>query len=191
MRALKAIAVDDMDTDVPAAAIPLIPQLKHQVRDLVRELLNGSLARAGSSPSPAKVRAAVASTLKAGGVTLGSGGADPPYGPFDVAVLPVPGHRELLAVLVTLSVRCGDDGSIYLFEREGRSGGSRLRSRATTTRTCQVRWGASRSRFLRREAKAGRSWSPSTRCPGVRRRGGPFVIGRCARGATPIGLECW
>ncbi|HEY0384527.1 MAG TPA: hypothetical protein VGC64_00880, partial [Pyrinomonadaceae bacterium] len=118
---LQAIKTDEFETRVPPAARPLLVQLKHQLRDLIADTLN---APAGRSAQRAALRARVLVKLGEMGIKVG----DPPsdknyqytYGYIeDIGFQTPPRHPELLAVVTSLTVRCGEDSSLYLFRREG------------------------------------------------------------------------
>jgi hypothetical protein len=111
----------DLPYSVPESVQPLLTQLKHQLRDLISETITENPSLSGR-----RLRREVLRRLATTGVHL----ADrteyksieevPPFtygGIWDVSFHKPKGHRNLIAVVTTLEIGCGDDSSLYLFER--------------------------------------------------------------------------
>jgi len=109
-------------TDVPSIAQGLLPQLKAGLRAIALQVLN---RHPGASPED--LRAFLIADIKAAGIeVLSSRGAgtveseEERFGfVYDVRVQRPSGHPELIAVVFTLTIPCGTDDSLTLFENEG------------------------------------------------------------------------
>jgi hypothetical protein len=117
---LHRVPVEDMDTDVPAAARPLLSRLKQELRALVA----ARLATAGERPAAA-LRARLIADLRPAGARLDAKGRtrneEPAHRYGDILELQVeepPAHPGLLTVAITLGIMCGSDTSLYVFRRE-------------------------------------------------------------------------
>src|SRR5215467_4432763 len=125
--ALRNFKTDWMDTFIPDGAAPLITSLKHQLRDVILNVLN---ARSPEPVSPDVAQSIVLSSLASQGVKVEQ--------PHSTNLAPAPGEQEyvygdinevtvrqptsdpdLLAITTTLGVCCGDDTSLYLVRRQG------------------------------------------------------------------------
>jgi len=114
----------ELDGDLPQALKPLLVRLKHQLRDLIQLKLNEN----PDSITPEELQQQILDDLGQNGVSIG-----PPdeetlnkdfrnnvytYGDIDAISISRPaGHRDLLAVKTTIGVCCGDDTSLYIFQR--------------------------------------------------------------------------
>ena len=104
---------------VPEAARPLLKQLKHQLRDLIAATLNAQSANLGERDRLAED---LIGTLKSGGVIVGDKGSpDTQFfgGVYDIKIRRPAGHPELLAAVTDMQIPCGEDASLYLFQRDG------------------------------------------------------------------------
>jgi len=115
LKALRAIDVDrEMpDTDVPPLVAQLMKNAKHDLRDLAGAALN---AQSGDA------KALIIEALAEEGVDTDEKSCDcmGDYGRLlTLDVAPLAGHRDIVAVEITLSLPCGDDSALYLF-RNGR-----------------------------------------------------------------------
>jgi hypothetical protein len=125
VRQLKTVEVADFPpTDVPAAARPLLKQLKHQLRDLIAETLNEHHHR---QRSPDETRAAILDRLRSLGVILkpivpGVQRYDPELDKYgyirDIRIAEAPEVKNLLVAVTTLQIPCGSDSSLYIFMRK-------------------------------------------------------------------------
>jgi hypothetical protein len=123
LKRLRAIKTDDFTTEVPPVAKTLLVQLKHQLRDLVLDLLN---TPSGQRLSAGGLRAKAVSRLGAMGVRIGAPRTDRFYqylygDIIDLKLDRLPQHPDLLALTTAVSIRCGEDNSFYLFRRQGAS----------------------------------------------------------------------
>jgi hypothetical protein len=117
LRQLRQVTVvDGIGYDVPPSAIPLLTQLKHQLLNTFREALKES----GSSVTGAQVRQRMLSRLEEADVRIGrrDNGI---YGDIDDVQVGRPsGHADLVVFVSTISIACGEDSSIYVFQRRNR-----------------------------------------------------------------------
>ena len=125
--ALRNFKTDWMDTSIPDGAAPLITSLKHQLRDVVLNVLNSV------SPEPAcpdVARSIALSSLASQGVKVEQPDCDSVVQPTDeheyaygdiheIAVRRPTSDPDLLAITTTLGVCCGEDTSLYLVRRLG------------------------------------------------------------------------
>lgn len=122
---LKSIELKDSDfpyADVPSLAQQLLSQLKQGLRQEIFDALeNEHLA----SASPEAVRDAILRNLRASHVEIWSPHPSEKddiselYGrllKFNVTM--PPGHPDLLAFQTDVSIPCGDDSSLYIFQRK-------------------------------------------------------------------------
>ena len=126
INALKRIHTDSYETDIPAAARPLLTTLKHQLRDLIGEVL----ASEGSAASAQQVEARAIVDLRSAGIVLNEqecglvdeNYVDRGYDYGQIHSITVSRPRpcfDLIAVTTTIGVCCGEDTSLYLFKHEG------------------------------------------------------------------------
>jgi hypothetical protein len=125
--ALRSFKTDSMDDFIPDGAVPLLTSLKHQLRDVVLNVLNtGSPERV----SPEMVQAMALSNLSSQGAKVElpdcEGVVQPTdeheyaYGDiYEVTVRQPTSDPDLLVITTTLGVCCGDDTSLYLVRRQG------------------------------------------------------------------------
>lgn len=116
VRRLRVIEIPEKDfspTEVVPSARPLLKTLKHQLRDFILEVLTSSEDRPIDSDA---VRDSLAKALEAEGITLDADYST--YGSLaDIRIeKPFP-QRDLLVATVTLTLPCGLDTSLYVFER--------------------------------------------------------------------------
>lgn len=116
LRDVKLVNGDELGYNVPAEAKPLLKTLKHQLRDLITEIIN---SEPNSTATPEELEARVLSTLRRAGVEVGPSGDYPWYGQIsEIAIRRPEAHEKLLAVTTTVEISCGNDTSLYLFERK-------------------------------------------------------------------------
>jgi hypothetical protein len=116
--------IKSSDVEVPPEARGLLTSLKHEIRDLVSEIINDN----DQSVSAKNLRTRIWDQLTAKGVTIGQPRehsiseyeweSKDAYGDlFDITVSKPPGHPDLLAITTTLEIPCGRDSSLYLFQK--------------------------------------------------------------------------
>jgi hypothetical protein len=126
---LRNFKTDWMDTFVPDGAVPLLTSLKHQLRDVVLNVLN-TTSQERLSPEMAQTMAL--SNLSNHGakielpdcdaVVQPAGEREYAYGDiYGVTVRQPTSNPDLLVITTTLGVCCGDDTSLYLARRQGQS----------------------------------------------------------------------
>jgi hypothetical protein len=126
MLKLRQIRVKELDTDVPEAARPLLITVKQELCGLIQDTLNNPDFR---GMNPQQLQAQIVSWLKSSGVAVAEpqpasdtespGNAISPFGTLLGVTLATPdGYPDLLVATTTLSIPCGDDGSLYLFEKQ-------------------------------------------------------------------------
>lgn len=139
VRTLREIRVKDEDSTVPPLARPLLTTLKHQLRDLIKETLDSKLPESGDLSA---VRAALSAELARQGIVPETPGVVAERGPterrdtifFDtpvdvswygtvqeISISRISDHPDLIGATVTVGVMCGEDSSLYLFERNGKN----------------------------------------------------------------------
>lgn len=120
---------DEMETAIPPHVRSLLKELKHELRDLITQVLNSP---DGSVASTANLESAITERLREIGIapqprkTVVYSGPDSltedtwhPYGQINAIRVEKPdSHPELLAVVTTLNISCGEDSSLYVFERK-------------------------------------------------------------------------
>src|SRR5262249_25570398 len=120
---------EEMDTRVSLEAQRLLKELKHDLLDLITQTLNSP---EGSVAPPMGLESAVTERLRKLGIvaeprkTIGYSGPESltedtwrPYGQINAIRMEKPdSHPELLTVLTTLNIPCGEDSSLYVFERK-------------------------------------------------------------------------
>jgi hypothetical protein len=109
---------DDLGYTVPPAAIPLLTQVKHQLRDLFLTTVNDL----GAGANAQNVKAAVLGRLQTAGVAVPFTNPNDsfPYGSLvELAVEQPPQHPDLLLFSPRLGIACGDDSPLYLFRKSG------------------------------------------------------------------------
>jgi hypothetical protein len=111
---------DIPDNDVSERVRPLLTDLKHGLRDWIGQLLNDSGSR---NPKDAE-KAAIASLMAASVYTdsqdaeYGSEEDKHPYGWVEELRIEQPkDNSQLLAVTTTIGLNCGNDTSLYVFQR--------------------------------------------------------------------------
>lgn len=111
--------------DVPPAAQKLLPLFKQGLRERINHSLN---AHAASSPDI--LRSFILADLAAGGIeSFSAQEFENNYNPdadkfgylYDVEVRQPTRHPDLLAVVTSITVPCGSDSSLNLFQRSGAS----------------------------------------------------------------------
>src|SRR5437763_7564703 len=115
MRTLKL--VDSIGYEVPPDAIPLLTQVKHQLRDLFLKTLNDS----GPGTTATKAKSAFLAQLGAAGIAVpGDSREDEVYGHiWSINVEQRFGHPDLLIFSPELSIACGNDSPLYVFQKNG------------------------------------------------------------------------
>jgi hypothetical protein len=118
LQAFDAAAAYERGDKIPTEVRDLLTRLKHQLRDLIERTLDDGV---GPRSTPAAARARVLAALRREGVSTGGPEDDVhTFGSVVAINFTRPrGHPELLAATTTVSVHCGDDGSLYLFRRAG------------------------------------------------------------------------
>ncbi len=123
---LHQISADDYK--VPLEARPLLERLKHQIRDLISQILTTTSTEQRNSVA---LRTRIWDELTSRGVTIGQPREHPTsdddweskyrYGDlFDVKVNHSVRHPDLIAVTTTLEIPCGQDSSLYVFRKSSR-----------------------------------------------------------------------
>jgi len=114
---LQGIPVGDEETAVPPDAALLMINAKHDLRDLAQVVLK---SQSGNGPAiAASVRNTMVAALQANGIEVGAESTTEQYGNVVAIDVAAPeGHRDLLAVVVTLSIPCGADSALFLFRRD-------------------------------------------------------------------------
>src|SRR5215472_8141538 len=112
---------DDHEADVPAAVIPMLTRLKHDLLASFQQVLNES----GPGVQAATAQEELLRRLQAAGVGLTDFYSEADQGGygliFNLEVRQPSGHSDLLMFRSELSIECGDDSSLYVFQkREGR-----------------------------------------------------------------------
>ncbi len=115
VHALRQVKIEDqIGYDVPPQAIPLLTQLKHQLLHQFQAVL-----KAGDPAlTAATIHQRMLRRLQRAGIRIGD---DSPTGYGSISKLEVhqpPGHPELLVFLSDVSIACGEDSSLYVFERQ-------------------------------------------------------------------------
>jgi hypothetical protein len=126
---LKQIHTDSDDANIPPAAKPLLTTLKHQLRDLIGEIL----ASEGGDASAQQIEARVIEELRRSGIDVREPlchvydpnevdkGYD--YGEIYNITVERPDSdlciNNLIGVTTGIGVLCGEDTSLYLFRHEG------------------------------------------------------------------------
>ncbi len=125
MLQLRQIRVKELDTDIPEAAKPLLTTVKQELCGLIQDTLNNPDFR---GMNPQELRAQIVSRLKSVGIAVAepqptsdtetAANAISPFGTLLGVTLATPdGYPDLLVATTTLSIPCGDDSSLYLFEK--------------------------------------------------------------------------
>lgn len=119
IRQLQQFKTNDYDTRVPDAARPLLTLLKQQLLNLINETIQ---APENQGKSPAQLRAITIKKLAKLGIKLGYWTEDTPdtyiYGYISKITLQhPPKNPNLLAVTTTIGVCCGEDTSLYIFQK--------------------------------------------------------------------------
>lgn len=105
------------DTNVPAAARPLLTDLKLDLRRLILDHIQSAR---GSRLDPDEIRSSVIEDLETNRVHVGGEGCTD-HGCIAAITLERPdGHPDLLVATTTLGINCGEDSSLYIFNDSGR-----------------------------------------------------------------------
>jgi hypothetical protein len=109
---------DELGYTVPGGDIPLLTQVKHQLRDLFAQ----ALVESGPGVDAKTAKARFLQLLRDAGVEV-PGAASPsesPYGRIlDVRVEQRPDLQDVILFSPRLSIACGDDSPLYAFEKAG------------------------------------------------------------------------
>lgn len=106
---------NDWGNDVPTPVIPLLPQLKHQLLALFQKVLVDEGARATQFAATATLRSKMLTHLQAAGVWIEDSYT---YGGITELEVSRPrGHPDLLVFRIDLGIDCGEDNSLYVFQR--------------------------------------------------------------------------
>jgi len=126
---LQGIPVGEEETGVPPDVNLLMTNAKHDLRDLAQQVLK---SQPGNAPEIAPaVQNAMVAALAAEGIAAGRDSAT--YGDIaSIEVVAPQGHRDLLAVVVALSIPCGSDSALYLFQQDPSWSGGRPRPPGST-----------------------------------------------------------
>lgn len=112
---LQGIPVGEEETGVPPDVNLLMANAKHDLRDLAQQVLKSQPGNA-TEIAPAVQSALIAALASEG---IAAGGESAKYGDIaSIEVVAPPGHRDLLAVVVALSIPCGSDSALFLFRHE-------------------------------------------------------------------------
>ena len=114
---LQGIPVGDEQTEVPRGASFLMTNAKHDLRELAQEALKSQPGNAREiAPS---VRNAMVAALASERIGIGDELQTEQYGSVvSVDVIAPEGHRNLLAVVVELSIPCGSDAALFVFRHD-------------------------------------------------------------------------
>ncbi len=107
---------EEIPTDVPQAARPLLTQLKHELRNLILNTVNDPASRGLNTM---QLTQSVLQKLKTAGVQVG-GHDQPEYfgGISRLKIVEPSGHPELRGVTTTVHLSCGSDTSLYILRRQ-------------------------------------------------------------------------
>ena len=118
-------AIESQERAVPAAAVPLLTSYKHQLRDLITEIVRTS-ADARVVDLEQRYKAAIARagvalpTLSSDGRDLPRDDPSHPYGRLGRIEVRSPGSFENIRVISTsFLIGCDTDTSLYVFEKKG------------------------------------------------------------------------
>lgn len=108
---------DELGYDVPVAAIPLIPRLKHQLLHLFEHVLKDG----GPDLTATDAQRQMARKLRHAGIQVHDNTfEDSGYGYiYKVEVKQPAGDHDLLVFRTTIGIACGEDSSLYVFQRLG------------------------------------------------------------------------
>ncbi len=126
---LKQVHTDSYDANIPPAAKPLLTTLKHQLRDLIGEIL----ASEASDASAQQIEARVIEELRHSGLDVkeplchvyDQNEVDKGYDYGDIYNITVERPdsdfciNNLIGVTTSIGVLCGEDASLYLFKHDG------------------------------------------------------------------------
>jgi len=114
---LQGIPVDDEQTEVPRGASLLMTNAKHDFRELAQDVLKSQPGNARVI-APA-VRNAIVAALASEGIGIGDELQTEQYGSVvSIDVIAPEGHRNVLAVVVELSIPCGSDAALFVFRHD-------------------------------------------------------------------------
>ena len=106
--------------NVPPEAFSQMQNEKHALRELVRAVLNSEPPTASSE----QLHHSVADALAKSGVRIQDQSStddpkEPMFGRITLQIERVLGHKDLVAAKVGLSIPCGTDGALYLYQQTG------------------------------------------------------------------------
>ena len=106
--------------DVPPEAFSQMQNEKHALRELVRSVLNSEPPTSSSEQLHNSITDALA---KSGVIIQDQSSVDDPkepiYGRINLQIERVLGHKDLVAAKVGLSIPCGTDGALYIYQQTG------------------------------------------------------------------------
>lgn len=111
--ALESVPVPNFSDDVPADARPLLTGLKHSLRNLI----TGEINAYPSSDAGALQTRTIAALTHAGIIHRSPLGGKGYAWVGNVQMARPPGHLDLLAAVTTLYIPCGQDSSLYVYQR--------------------------------------------------------------------------
>jgi hypothetical protein len=115
LQSLRDVKIEDeMGHDVPQQAIPLLSELKHQLLEEFEEVLKDADPQA----TPGAIRRKLLQRLKDAGIQNLEASFSGAYGGISIEISHPQGHPELLVIVDTFSLPCGEDSSLYVFERQ-------------------------------------------------------------------------
>jgi hypothetical protein len=109
---LRNVQDDDVGGAVPRDAQKLLPQFRHALRDFVA----ASLA-AEPELSPEGLKGKLTRALESTVHSVQDAQAGPYGNKVGIEMQAVPGAKDLLVATVTISVKCGSDTALYIFDR--------------------------------------------------------------------------
>jgi hypothetical protein len=139
INALKQIHTASYETNIPSEAQPRLTNLKHELLNLIVEIL----ASSDGNVSAQEIEARAIVDLRNSGIAIKEQGCllvdashvdrGYDYGQIHGITVTRPQRcGNLIAVTTTIGVCCGEDTSLYLFKHEGPSGSSFSSMKSTT-----------------------------------------------------------
>jgi len=105
----------DLPYDVPKTVQPLLVTFKREIRGLISMTLNGL----GSAATPGELHDSLIRQLSQAGVHITPEGGVDTYGFIGNILVEQPARRsDLMVTVPTLQIPCGDDSSLYVFQRK-------------------------------------------------------------------------
>jgi hypothetical protein len=108
------------DVEVPPKARAALPAIKRASREAARRVIGAGLAAGAKSPAVLEIQ--VTKAFVAAGASIDdpkNRGGGQPIGMIDGIEVERPaGHPNKLAVVITLSLPCGSDGSLYVLQEQ-------------------------------------------------------------------------